>query len=294
MRERRIFSDRKLAIIGVGLIGGSVGLAAKARGLFGEVRGTTRRSSTLEAALRVGAIDTACKTPEAAAEGADIVVVATSVSRIGEICLRCAAVAAPGAILTDVGSVKGAIDSAVRGRIGEGRTFIGSHPLAGSEKRGVVNATADLLDGATCIITPSEDTDAAAVETLSRFWQALGMRVFAMAPDEHDAILASISHLPHLVAAALLASIPEAALPFGASGLKDTTRVAAGDAELWRDIIEANQEQVLEAIESFRACMEVVKGRILRRDWEGVMQFLCDAADKRRKRYPENPEEIGK
>ena len=96
MRRRRIFSDRKLAIIGVGLIGGAVGLAAKARGLFGEVRGTTRRSSTLEAALRVGAIDTACETPEEAAEGADIVVVATSVSRIGEICLRCATVAAPG------------------------------------------------------------------------------------------------------------------------------------------------------------------------------------------------------
>lgn len=244
--------------------------------------------------MRVGAIDTPCKTPEEASEGADIVVVATSVSRIGEMCLRCAPAAAPGAILTDVGGVKGSIDSAVSARMPAGRTFIGSHPLAGSEKRGVVNATPDLLDGATCIITPADDTDEEAVETLSRFWQALGMRVFRMAPDEHDAILASISHLPHLVAAALLASIPEAAMPFGASGLKDTTRVAAGDAELWRDIIEANQEQVLVAIDSFRACMETIEARILRRDWEGVMQFLCDAADKRRKRYPENPEEIGK
>ena len=278
----------------MGLIGGSVGLAAKARGLFGEVRGTTRRSSTLEAALRIGAIDVGCKTHEEAARGADIVVVATAVSKIPGLALACAGVAARGAVITDVGSVKGSITAKLAGRLPEGRTFIGSHPLAGSEKRGAVNASAKLLDGATCIITPSDDSDPQAAETLSNFWQALGMRVFAMPPDEHDAILGSVSHLPHLVAAALLEAIPEAALPFGASGLRDTTRVAAGDAELWRDIIEANEEHVLESLESFGAAMETLKGRILRRDWEGVRQFLAEAADKRRKRYPGQPEEIGR
>jgi len=275
----------------VGLIGGSVGLAAKARGLFREVRGATRRRSTLDAARRVGAVDTPCRTPEEAARGADVVVVATAVSKIPEFCLRCAPHSAPDAIITDVGSVKGYIDSSVRPHMPEGRTFIGSHPLAGSEKRGVVNATPDLLEGATCIITPAEDSPQTALETLSQFWQALGMRVFSMPPQEHDAILAHVSHLPHLVAAAIVSAIPDAALPFGASGLRDTTRVAQGDAELWRDIIEANQQQVIEALEAFGASMEVLKGSILRGDWEGLSQFLREACDKRRKRYPQEPEE---
>ncbi len=276
----------------MGLLGGTIGLAAKTRGLFRNVRGATSRKSTLDIALRVGAIDTPCPTPEEAAKGADIVVVATPVSSIPDMCIRCAPHAAPGALITDVGSVKGMIDARLQGRMPETRTFIGSHPLAGSEKRGVVYANAGLLKGATCIITPGEDSNEEAVETLSQFWQALGMRVFSMPPNEHDTILASVSHVPHLAASAVLAAIPDAAMPFGASGLKDTTRVAAGDPQLWRDIVEANQQEVLEALENLAAQIQVIRGRILRADWEGVHQFLTEAAEKRRKRYPENPEEI--
>jgi prephenate dehydrogenase len=271
----------------VGLIGGSVGLAVKARRLFREVRGTTRSSSSLERALKMGAIDKGFRDAREAAEGAEFVVVATSVTLIPRLCLQAAETAADGAVITDVGSVKGAIAARLAGKMPARRHYVGSHPLAGSEKRGVANASADLLAGATCIVAAAADADTRAFEQVSGFWQALGMKVFRMTPGEHDAILATVSHLPHLVAAALVRSIPDSALPFGASGLRDTTRVAAGDAALWREIIEANQDKVLTALEAFGESVAALKGHILRRDWEGLEAYLAKAAEKRHKRYGE-------
>lgn len=284
----RIFEDNVLAIIGVGLIGGSIGLAAKARGLFREVRGTTRRKSTLEAALKLGAVDSGFSDASQAADGANLVVVATSVSQIPPLCLEAAAVAAEGACITDVGSVKARIVDSVESKMPSGRLFIGSHPLAGSEKTGVVNARADLLDGATCIITPSPNVPDEDADRLSAFWQALGMKVFRMCPSEHDSILADVSHLPHLVASALVESIEDVSLPFGASGLRDTTRVASGDAALWRDIIEANQDEVLKALERFDGSVETLKGLMLRGDFNGLEEYLADSAEKRKKRFGES------
>lgn len=281
-----IFADQVLAIIGVGLIGGSVGLAAKSKGLFREVRGTTSRRSSLEAALELGAIDRGFDNAGEAARGADVVLVATGVSLIPSLCLECAAVAGEGAVITDAGSVKGSIEQAVRRGMPAGRYFIGSHPLAGSERRGAANASAELLSGATCVITPSEDEDEAACGRLSGFWQALGMKVFRMSPAEHDAIMSSVSHLPHLVACALIDAVPDGALPFGASGLRDTTRVAAGDALIWRDIFESNQEEILSALSLFEDSMEKIKGFILRGDFAGLEELLRAVADKRRRRFP--------
>jgi prephenate dehydrogenase len=215
-----------------------------------------------------------------------MVVVATRVSTIPSLCLECAKVAREGAIITDVGSVKGRIDAEVTPGMPPGRHFIGSHPLAGSEKRGVANADGDLLAGATCIITPSEHGDKGAVRDLSAFWQAIGMKVFCMSPQEHDLIMAGVSHLPHLVAAALTCAVPDAALPFAASGLRDTTRVAAGDAGLWRDIIEANQDRILSSLADFEGEIENLKGLILRSDFPGVERYLHEAAEKRRRRFP--------
>ncbi len=259
----------------------------KARGLFDEVRGTTRRESTLQQALAAGAIDRGFPDPREAAEGADFVVVATSVSLIPDLALAAARVAADGAVITDVGSVKGFIASRLAGKMPQGRHFVGSHPLAGSEKRGVVNASADLLAGATCIVTLPEQGDPRAVEKVSSFWQALGMKVFTMPPEEHDAILAAVSHLPHLLAASLIDAIPDSALPFGASGLRDTTRVAAGDARLWCEIVEANSERILEAFDGLEGSLTDLKGHILRRDWDGLERYLREAAEKRHRRYGE-------
>lgn len=277
--------DGILAIIGVGLIGGSVGLAAKSKGLFAEVRGSARHKSSLDAAIAAGAIDKAFLDPVEAARGADMVVVATSVSTIPRFCLECAAVAREGALITDVGSAKGSIDAAVRPHMPFGRHYIGSHPIAGSEKRGVVNAQANLLAGAVCILTPPDDCDSAAYTRLRDFWQALGMTVFRMSPHEHDAILASVSHLPHLLAASLVAATPDAALPFAASGFRDTTRVAAGDGALWRDIIQANQDEVLRAFARFEEELAALKGFILRGDFEGLDGYLDDAVKKRARRF---------
>jgi len=274
-----------LTIVGVGLIGGSIGLAARGKRLFDEVRGTARHQSSLDAALASGAIDKAYLDHVEAARDASMVVVATTVSTIPDFCLQCAAVAREGAVITDVGSVKGAIDDAVRPKMPWGRHYIGSHPLAGSEKRGVVNAQECLLSGATCIVTPADDCDQTAYQRLSEFWQALGMTVFRMSPRDHDAILANVSHLPHLAAAALIAAIPDGALPFAASGLKDTTRVASGDAHLWRDIVEANQEEVLLAIARLDGQMQELKGLILRGDFDALEAYLTEAARKRAKRF---------
>ena len=282
---RTIFEDKVLAIIGVGVIGGSIGLAARGKHLFAEVRGTTRRQQTLDDAVASGAIDKPFLDPLKAAEGADVVVVATSVSTIPDLCLRCAAVAREGALITDVGSVKGKIDAAVRPNMPSGRYYIGSHPMAGSEKTGVVNASAALLAGATCIVTPAADADDLHYRVLADFWQAMGMNVFRMSPEEHDFVVANVSHLPHIVAAALVAAIPDGALPFGASGLRDTTRVAASDALLWRDIFEANQQQILASVARFQEQMEEIKAIMLRGDYQGLEDYLRKAADKRRKRF---------
>jgi prephenate dehydrogenase len=274
-----------LTIVGTGLIGGSIGLAARGKHLFAEVRGTARHESSLDAALASGAIDKAYLDPVEAAKDADMVIVATTVSTIGEFCLQCAAVAREGAVITDVGSVKGAIDDAVRPKMPWGRYYIGSHPLAGSEKRGVVNAQEDLFAGAACILTPPDDCDSAAYQRLSDFWQALGMTVFRMSPREHDAIVAGASHLPHLAAAAIIAAVPDGALPFASSGLRDTTRIAAGDPRLWRDIVQANQEEVLLAIARLDTQMQELKGFILRGDFDALEAYLTSAAQKRAKRF---------
>lgn len=282
---RPISDGRILAIIGVGLIGGSVALAARKRGLFAEIRGTTRRASTRKAALELGVIDRAYETAGEAADGADMVVVATSVADIPRFCLECAAVAAEGAIITDVGSVKGAIERAVSPDLPSGRHFIGSHPLAGSERTGVVNATAELLAGATCIVAPGENADRGAVDELLSFWRALGVNAVLMSPDEHDCVLAGVSHVPHLAAAALLTAIPDEALPFGASGLRDATRIAAGDAALWRDIVQANQHEVLKALVLLQGQIERVRELVEQGDFPAIEAYLKEAGEKRRRRY---------
>lgn len=230
-------------------------------------------------------MDTAFLDPVEAARGADIVVVATNVSTIPRFCIECAAVARRGAIVTDVGSVKAKIDAAVRPNMPDGRYYIGSHPMAGGEKTTVLNARADLLSGATCIITPAADEDSRRCEVLSEFWQSLGMNVFRMTPEEHDWVVANVSHLPHVLSVALMQAVPDGALPFAAAGFQDTTRVAAGDAALWRDIIEANRDRILEAVGRFEGRLEDLKGLILRGDWQGLEVYLRDASDKRRKRF---------
>jgi prephenate dehydrogenase len=237
-----------LTIVGVGLIGGSVGLAARQRGLAGRVVGAGRHQPSLERARQLGAIDEGGLDVAAAVRRAEVTVFCTPVDRIAGQVLEAAAGCAPGTLLTDAGSTKAAIVAAVEGRLPAGVAFVGSHPLAGSEKRGPDHARADLFQGRLTVVTRTGRTDAAALERTCAFWQALGARVKVMGPEEHDRALALTSHLPHLVAAALAGVVPPELHELSATGFRDGTRVAAGDPELWTGIFLHNRPALLDAV----------------------------------------------
>jgi prephenate dehydrogenase len=237
-----------LTVVGVGLIGGSVGLAAKRRGLAQRVVGVGWRQSTLDQARNLGAIDEGCLDLRAAVRDADLVVLCTPVDRIAEQALDAATACKPGAVLTDAGSTKGAIVRAVETALPDGVSFVGSHPLAGSEKRGPASANPDLFQGRVTVVTRTPHTRPDAFDRVCRFWQALGSRVRVMDPDAHDRALALTSHLPHLLATALAGTLPAELHDLTATGFRDTTRVAAGDPGLWAGIFTQNQAAVLDGL----------------------------------------------
>ena len=252
-----------LTIVGVGLIGASIGLAARRRGVAECVVGVGRQQPSLDEARALGAIDEATLDLRAAVKHAQIAVFCTPVDHIAEQVLAATPVCAPGTLLTDAGSTKAAIVHAIDGRLPPGVHFVGSHPLAGSEKRGPQHANANLFQDRLTVLTPAEHTDPAAVERISAFWRALGSRVQVMAPEEHDRALAVTSHLPHLVAAALCGLLPPELWDLTATGFRDTTRVAAGDPSLWTGILAQNRAAVLAALKhltgrlhEFRAALE--------------------------------------
>jgi prephenate dehydrogenase len=237
-----------LTIVGVGLIGGSIGLAARRRGLAGRVIGSGRNAATLERARELGAIDHACLDLGEAVRRADVVVFCTPVTLIAEQVLAAAPACGNGTLLTDAGSTKGAIVRALEGKLPREVRFVGSHPLAGSEKRGSDHADADLFQGRVTVVTPTPKTDAAAVERTVKFWRGLDSRVVVMSPDEHDRALAMTSHLPHLLASALAGILPPELHELAATGFRDTTRVAAGDPSLWTGILLQNRAALIEAL----------------------------------------------
>jgi prephenate dehydrogenase len=244
-----------LTIVGVGLIGGSIGLAAKRRGLAHVVVGTGRRVITLERAKDLGAIDSFTPDLPAAIHQANLAVFCTPVDEIASQILAAAPGCAPGTLLTDAGSTKGAIVRALEGRLPAGVAFVGSHPLAGSEKRGPEHADGDLFQGRLTVITPTAHTDPAALERTMAFWQALGAKVRVMDPDEHDRALALTSHLPHLLAAALASILRPELYDLTATGFRDTTRVAAGDPSIWTGIFAQNRTAVLDCLSKLEDCL---------------------------------------
>ena len=241
----------RLGIVGVGLMGGAVGLRAKKKRVAREVVGVFRRESTLRAALDAGAVDRGTLSLKEGVEGCELVVFATAPGSISELIGKAADSLAPDALVTDVASVKGRLvrecASALRGHA----LFVGSHPLVGSEKRGVRHAHEVDLKGAPVVVTPIEDTPREAVERARGFWEALGMRVVELDPDEHDRIIARTSHLPHLLAWTLLGSLEGADGKFCGPSFRDMTRVSRSSAEIWAEIISANKEAVLDALTNF-------------------------------------------
>lgn len=267
---------RVLTIVGVGLIGGSLGLAARRRGLFQRVRGLGRRLESLAEAQSLGAIDEAHVDPAAALRGADCVVLCTPVDQIAEQALRYAPLCGPGAVLTDAGSTKRQIVDAIEGRLPAGVRFVGSHPLAGSEKKGPVHADADLFRNRWVVLTPTARTDADAADAVESLWTDVGARVRRMTPEDHDRALAVTSHLPHLVASALAGVLPESLRELTATGFRDTTRVAAGDVALWTAIFEHNRSALVDAVERFQSRVEEFRQALLQHDSDAARRLLAE------------------
>ncbi|MGH7307989.1 MAG: prephenate dehydrogenase [Candidatus Rokuibacteriota bacterium] len=254
---------QRLAVIGVGLLGGSIAQAARAHGLAREIVGVGRHITRLEPALRDGTLDRATADPVDGVRDADFVVLATPVQTIERMLGTLWPALEADALVTDVGSTKAAIVRTAE-RLGADlpRPFVGSHPMAGSEQSGYGVARVDLLRGATVIVTPSEASAPAAVKAVAAFWEALGAgRVLTMDPVAHDRAVAAVSHLPHLVACALVDAVERldpAAFDVAASGFRDTTRIAAGDPEVWEAIFLANREAMAASTREFlRALAEL-------------------------------------
>ncbi len=243
----------RVVIVGVGLLGGSIGKTLRAAELAKEVVGVGRSEEKLRRAVELGVIDNFQLDLQSACEGASVVVVCTPVLNIAEQVISCCQWAPSDAMVTDVGSTKAQICRTVAQRVGkpESAQFCGSHPLAGSDRSGAEFADANLLVGKLTLVTPTEETRPEIVKRVEEFWQGLGSRTQRMVPEEHDRAIARTSHLPHLLASALAFATPEDLLPLAASGWRDTTRIAAGDAELWRQIVAENRDSILDSMREF-------------------------------------------
>jgi prephenate dehydrogenase len=251
---------RRLALVGLGLLGGSVVKAARAQGLADEIVAVGRDRARLLPALREGMVDRISTSLEDGVAGADFCLLATPVATLTAL-LPAVWHALPGdAVLTDVGSTKAGIVAAAEA-LGRARplAFVGSHPMAGSEKSGYGVSRRDLFQGATVILTPTERTDSHAVKRVGAFWEALGGRLVILDPATHDRATAAISHLPHLVADALVDAVVRMDARFfevAGRGFKDTTRIAASDARVWREIFQENRAALGEALGAFRGALD--------------------------------------
>ena len=249
----------KLVIIGVGLIGGSFALAMKRAGLVGQVVGVGRSLDNLNRAIELGVIDAASQDPAQAMAGADLVMVATPVGQMGRVFDAIAPVLPAQAIVTDAGSTKGDVAQLMRAHLPEHLAYcVPAHPIAGSDRSGAAAAQYGLFEQRRVVLTPLEATLPEAAEAVGQWWQASGARVFSMRADEHDAVFASVSHLPHLLAFAyveMVANKTDAArcFDFAATGFKDFTRIAGSHPEMWRDISLANREALLADLRAYQA-----------------------------------------
>lgn len=262
-----------LAIVGVGLIGGSVALAARRRGVAARIVGIDQQPEALAHALQDGMLDDAHADLKAAA-CADLVLFCTPVDGIAAQVIEASAHCRPGTLLSDVGSTKAAILRDLTGRLPPGIEFVGSHPLAGSEKHGPANASAHLLDDRLVIITPGPGTTDNALSQICNFWKALGGRVQVMDADEHDRALALTSHLPHLLSSALADILPPQWYDLTATGFRDMTRLAAGQPSLWSAIFRSNQVHLLDALDRLEEELQCFREALLQEDRAALEALL--------------------
>ncbi|MEM7475128.1 MAG: prephenate dehydrogenase/arogenate dehydrogenase family protein [Planctomycetota bacterium] len=260
---------KRVVIAGVGLLGGSIGLGLRQRGLAESLVGWGRNLEKLKVAQSAGAIDEISDDLALACSEADLVVVCTPVQLVPDVAVTASRVA-PKALITDVGSTKAKIAK----QLEEVPNFCGAHPLAGGEKSGSEHASPDLFCGRTCVITATETTSHAIQLRTEQFWEGLGAKIIGMSPEQHDSALAMTSHLPHVIASCLAGVTPSELLPLAATGWSDTTRVAAGGVELWEQIIAQNQQPILKALQQFQAGLEEWVEAIEADDQQKLIELL--------------------
>ena len=273
---------KRLALLGVGLMGGCFARDLRALDGVDEIVGCSRTTETLSRARDLGVIDRGEPDPEKAVRGADLVVISVPMGAAAELTLRILPRCPEGALVTDMGSVKGDYVRAVEGRVPEGVGFVGGHPIAGTENSGVAASFEGLFRNARCVLTPTPNTSAWAVEASKAMWEALGAGVILMDPDRHDEVLGAVSHLPHVLAYSAMNALPEDVLEgFAGGGFRDFSRIASSDPGMWRDICLSNRRAILEWISRYEETLGEMKDLIDRGDGEGLREAFGRAKARR-------------
>ncbi len=288
---------KQVAIVGVGLIGGSMGMILKRQGLADRVVGVGRSLGNLELAVQRGAIDAFERDPKAAMPGTDLVILATPVESYAGHLKEWGHLLEPGTIVSDVGSVKGPLVGQVESLVAAGVHFVGAHPIAGKESSGVGEGSVDLFANALCLITPTANTDPQALVTVQHVWEAMGCIVRSIDPFEHDWILGAVSHLPHVAAFVLMNALMDlqergeatgnddrgSLWDYAGGGLRDTTRIAASSPEMWRDIFLWNADNLLTMVDALEQHLQRFKALIQAKDGPGLEREIAKAREARQR-----------
>lgn len=277
----------RLLIVGVGLIGGSFALALRQKGLVGQVTGVGRDPANLQRAVELGVIDTAATSIGSAAAQADFILIATPVRQMEGVLAELAKGIAPHAVITDAGSTKQDVVAVARRTLqGKAGQFVPAHPIAGREKSGVTAAEAGLYENRNVVLTPLAENQPASVQRVEAAWLACGARVVQMEAARHDAVFAAVSHLPHMLAYALVDDLAsrenaEELFSFAAGGFRDFTRIASSSPEMWRDIALNNRTALLAEIDAYRSRLDVLRGLIEQSDGPALETLMTQARDAR-------------
>ncbi len=278
---------RKITIIGVGLLGGSIGLAVRRRKLARLTAGFVRRRASLKDCERAGAVDFATTDLLAAVWDADLVILCTPLAQMRSRVREMLPALKRGAIVTDVGSVKASVVRELESLVAKaGAHFVGSHPMAGAEKTGVSAARTDLFANTVCVVTPTKKTNQAALKKVEQFWRTVGSRVLRLKPEMHDALVSRSSHLPHIIAATLASHVlnpmqPKHQAALCANGFRDTTRIASGSPEMWRDIALANRKNLGRTLSAFITDLKKFQHLVKQGDATAITKFFETAKQRR-------------
>ncbi|WP_306005340.1 prephenate/arogenate dehydrogenase family protein [Aquicoccus porphyridii] len=279
----------RIALIGLGLIAGSMSLALRRAGYEGEITGHARSAETREIAREIGLVDRVCDSAAEAARDADLVVLCVPVGAMGSVAREIAPVLKPGATVSDVGSVKAAVFEAVAPHLPENVHFVPAHPMAGTEHSGPRSGFAELFDNRWCLIVPTEGTEAQAVERVAAFWRMLGANTEVMEVEHHDLLCAIVSHIPHLIAYTMVGVADDfrrvseqEVIKFSAAGFRDFTRIAASDPTMWRDVFLNNKEATLEILGRFTEELFALQRAIRTGDGEQLFDYFSHTRSIRR------------